>query len=103
MKQKLDIGKTIIILLLGLMFVTSILMVKTIRESSTKCIANPLIYGLERIDKDNKASTVCTCNLNKQNSQSFIVTSKGYRPVASSGYHFEMNLNYSKLGDLLRP
>jgi len=62
----------LIVCLLTVLIIVIIICSIVLVRSGTKCIANPLVYGVKELNKINKQEVTCTCT----NGNNFIFVSK---------------------------
>ncbi len=65
---------TLLFVALVILLIVTFLEMKT---EGTKCLTDPLIYGIKEVEKSNRAKFTCTCNLDKINSPTMLLNSDG--------------------------
>lgn len=58
----MKIADIVMLLLVCGLFIGGAFFIKEVREEKTKCVRNPLLYGVEKYSKDNNDVLMCTCN-----------------------------------------
>lgn len=67
------VGVLLFVALVILLIVTFLEM----RTEGTKCLIDPLAYGIKKVEETNSAKVICKCNLDRAGSPTMLLDSEG--------------------------
>ena len=82
------------IMLLLWIIVTAIFL-KTVYSDSAKCLANPLVFGVQRLNEENNDYMTCTCQFESRLDYSIIVNKDKWWIQEAQGTSIPITFNFT--------